>query len=414
MSDYGDEEIDEEIFNKTSPKVDKRRVNDAIKEEWEPFDEDLEELINNDIWEPTDYEIEIEENIEKQVKSEDNKIPLKPYENKRVVLDRDELKLLINQLKINNKLTLNLISKSIGTNIKNILYGYSNSLNGTSFIKLEKLSGTNIPHNIIDEEDKALNLNDYKFILKRDEKLAEMIGIILGDGSLFSKNKNGLIISLNLKDEELYVKYVYNFMNNLFKNFTNKEKGIGQYNNVGGGIRLAIYGKKIVKELLSHGLVSGNKVENQIRVPEWIEKPKEWIKNNKEIWSIEIQPLVAACLKGLTDTDGSISINRRDKTIMITFKNASLPLAKDFKDMCESLNIRTQPKITECSVISKITGKLSKGYQVTISSKREMNKFIKLVKPMKWEYGKEKLEEKLQKIDCSLMDVFKYKITKRK
>jgi len=414
MSDYGDEEIDEEISQNKIPKVDKGSINDVIKDEWEPFDEELDELVDDDIWEPTDYQIELDENLEDQVKSEDNETLINPYDNNRVVLDREELKLLLNQLKTNNKLSLNQISKLIGTNIKNILYGYSNSLNGTSFIKLEKLSGTKIPHNIIVEEDKALRLNDYNFVLKRDEKLAEMIGIILGDGSLFSKNKYGLIISLNLKDEELYVKYVKKFMNNLFQNFINKEKGIGQYDNVGGGVRLGVYGKKIVKELLFHGLISGNKVENQIYVPDWIKKPTDWINSYKEKCFIEIQPLVVACLRGLIDTDGSISINRRDETIMITFKNASLPLAKDFKDMCELLNIRPQPKITKYSVTSKITGKISKGYQVTISSKMEMNKFIKLVKPMKWEYGKKKLEEKLQEIGCSLMDVFNYKITKKR
>ena len=40
-----------------------------------------------------------------------------------------------------------------------------------------------------------------------------MIGIILGDGYLFCSNqKYGLIISLNLKDEGLYIQYVKNLM----------------------------------------------------------------------------------------------------------------------------------------------------------------------------------------------------------
>ena len=121
MSDYGDEEIDEEISQNKIPKVDKGSINDVIKDEWEPFDEELDELVDDDIWEPTDYQIELDENLEDQVKSEDNETLINPYDNNRVVLDREELKLLLNQLKTNNKLSLNQISKLIGTNIKNIL-----------------------------------------------------------------------------------------------------------------------------------------------------------------------------------------------------------------------------------------------------------------------------------------------------
>ena len=101
---------------------------------------------------------------------------------------------------------------------------------------------------------------------------------------------------------------------------------------------------------------TGDKVKNQVYVPLWIKKEKVWIKYNQLEWISKIKPFVIACLRGLTDTDGSIYVDRFNKIIGIGFKNASLRLVKDFKSMCESLYIRTG-KITESPYKSNKSGK---------------------------------------------------------
>ena len=74
------------------------------------------------------------------------------------------------------------------------------------------------------------------------------------------------------------------------------------------------------------------------------------------------------CLKGLFDTDGSIWVNRRGRSINVSFRSASFPLIKDFKEMCELIGIKPQPKLSRIKN-NDIKGKKSFGYQLIISSK---------------------------------------------
>lgn len=119
---------------------------------------------------------------------------------------------------LNNRgISNNKISKNIGTYISNTLYhGYS--LNQDSFEKLVELCGKRIPHKIIEPKEKI----NKPLELKKDEDLAELICIILGDGHLHRKGekkyKNSLLsISLNRVDELEYVHYVKNLMQKMFK-----------------------------------------------------------------------------------------------------------------------------------------------------------------------------------------------------
>lgn len=130
-----------------------------------------------------------------------------------------------------------------------------------------------------------------------------------------------------------------------------------------------MYGRAIVNFFISKGLSSGDKTINQVNVPDWIKKNKNFIISG---------------LKGLFDSDGSIWVKRLGKSIILSFRNASLPLAKDFKQMCEKLNIRTQPKISKYQKIDKETGKIYVAYQVLISSKHFVKIFLEIIDPEKW------------------------------
>jgi len=205
-------------------------------------------------------------------------------------------------------------------------------------------------------------------MLEKSSNLSEMVGIILGDGNLYYNEKQHkylLRISSNTEEEIEYRLYVADFMQKIFKispRIVDKRDR--------KGTDLIIQKKEIVEQLIKNGLRAGNKVKNQVNVPFWIFEKKEYI---------------IACLRGLFDTDGSIYLRNTQKTFGLNFKNGSLPLVNNFKDMCESLNIKTQkipkPKIYK----NPDTGAIFYTYQITIENKFEISKFLYIVKPKKWE-----------------------------
>ena len=136
-----------------------------------------------------------------------------------------------------------------------------------------------------------LNSKDIVSNLGENDLTSELIGILLGDGNLFSKSyQNQLDISLNRIDDPKYVSYVKNLMETLL----NREIKISKQK--GKGISLRVYSKLIIKTLVNLGLKVGNKVKNQVGVPDLIFKNKSFI---------------IRCLKGLFDTDGSINIDNK-------------------------------------------------------------------------------------------------------
>ncbi|TKJ26926.1 MAG: hypothetical protein CEE42_03660 [Promethearchaeota archaeon Loki_b31] len=228
-------------------------------------------------------------------------------------------------------------------------------------VDIQNLTG--LGHHHIDQIRLHFNIhplkkrNPYKKLgLIMNGILSEMCGIILGDGNL---NFNiGLTITLNRIDESDYVDYVSKLMTKIFHKTPSYIPS-----KVSKGIQLIIYGKEIVEELESFGLIEGNKVLHQVSVPKII---------------INSRNLVICCLRGLFDTDGSIYVLKRAKHIQIDFTNSSKPLVEDFKNMCNILNIETT-KIYEDK-------RTDVKYYVKISKKNHIRKFIEIIKPKKWIY----------------------------
>ena len=219
-----------------------------------------------------------------------------------------------------------------------------------------------------------------EFFLEENEKLAELIGILLGDGHLHKKGENSylgsiLSISINRVKEPEYVEYVRQLLIDLFNE---KPKIHPQIDNK--YIDLKIYNDQIIHFMIIKGILTRDKVKNQISVPNWIKKYELWIANNLYNWELKYRSLVIGCLRGLVDTDGSIYVDHFNKIIGIGFKNASFVLVQDFKDMCKALKIRTG-KITESLYISKSSNKKFVAYQVLITAKRHVKKFLELIKP---------------------------------
>jgi intein/homing endonuclease len=215
-------------------------------------------------------------------------------------------------------------------------------------------------------------------MLEKSESLAEMFGIILGDGRIRwdpTGRHYQLDIILNWVDEKDYVLYVKDLLMKIFQSHPKVSRQINEDGSVGKGIYLTIYSKKIVEELISLGLIPGKKVENQVKVPKWIK---------------ECKPFILACLKGLFDTDGSIFPVMKENVFRLNFKNGSLPLVEDFKEMTELFEIKAS-KISSYSENSEKTGESSTTYIVQIQARNQVKRFLDIINPMKWEYRKEYL-----------------------
>lgn len=141
------------------------------------------------------------------------------------------------------------------------------------------------------ESLKTHNAKHTGFVLRKvfipiqpSEKLAEFIGVMLGDGGM---TKYQVRISLNKKDDALYAEYLQDVIIDLFrcKPTVRDKKNVRE---------LVISGIDFVEKLNGLGLVVGNKIKQSISVPNWILKNSQYCK---------------MCIRGLFDTDGSVFLD---------------------------------------------------------------------------------------------------------
>lgn len=199
--------------------------------------------------------------------------------------------------------------------------------------------------------------------LPKNADTAELISIMLGDGHLHPEDKDKVVqISLNLIDEERYFEYVGHLLKKIFPNSKfhikdNQGKG-ADWTTTNSRIHYAI--SELGKGIKKTGLIPGNKVKNQVSVPEWILSDIDYIKRG---------------LKGLFDTDGSLSISRKSQ-FFLTFSNSSKNLINDFYFMCRRIGLK---KISNAIDIGHDT------WRIAINDSYEIKKFLKIVKPEKFQ-----------------------------
>lgn len=123
---------------------------------------------------------------------------------------------------------------------------------------------------------------------KKSQDLAELVGIILGDGGISARQ---LTITLHRYDDKEYGLFVIKLIKKLF--------GVtpAVYKNTNGlANNIVVSRTELINYCVKNlGLKIGNKVKQQVDIP-------KWIKNNKKFR--------IACVRGLVDTDGSIYNHR--------------------------------------------------------------------------------------------------------
>ena len=143
---------------------------------------------------------------------------------------------------------------------------------------------------------------------KKSKLLAEFVGILLGDGSITPYHVNITLSS----EEKQYIGYVQKIIKELFDVVPKIRR-----HKHSKAIDIIVNRRLLVDFCQKFGFKMGNKVKNQVDIPEWIKK--------NQIFSCE-------CVRGLVDTDGCffkhsyIVGKKKYSYLKIAFTSASYPL----------------------------------------------------------------------------------------
>lgn len=194
-------------------------------------------------------------------------------------------------------------------------------------------------------------------IPEESEKLAELVGIILGDGNIHIYKKGKKIGVYSVRIAGNYLKdysYLTIHIANIFKELFKVEPRIYKQLNT-NCFYIIVEGRLIVDFLISIGLKSGNKIKSQVTIPDWIKENGVYLK---------------ACIRGLIDTDGCVyeMLPHWPGLFQINFENRNITLLRDTRKALIKLDFHP----------SKICGKRTlNGTKIYISRKEEIKKFYK-------------------------------------
>jgi len=146
-------------------------------------------------------------------------------------------------------------------------------------------------------------------IPQQSPQLAELVGILLGDGGIYDE-----VVSIGLHgtNEIDYAEYA----RRLFAELFGLRATIWIPKDSNSRV-VMVYSVALIEHLESIGLQKGNKVAHQVSIPDWIFSSKDCME---------------ACVRGLMDTDGG-PCRRTDQRVFparyyvrLVFKNSSRPL----------------------------------------------------------------------------------------
>lgn len=178
--------------------------------------------------------------------------------------------------------------------------------------------------------------------LKKNGDLAELIGVILGDGHIESfPRSESLTIFCNTKNKGFIRRYK-NLMQKLFE----KQPYEGKVGPNKGCTRIRIYQKNISRRL---DLPIGDRRKVNFQIPEWIFKNKEYLKRY---------------LRGLYEAEGSFCVHKPTSTFKFLFSNRNESLRRNVFQGLRILGFHPHES----------------GYQVQISRKTEVYKIKDLIK----------------------------------
>lgn len=173
------------------------------------------------------------------------------------------------------------------------------------------------------EKYRQLGCNVKKVFVKplHSEKLAELVGILLGDGAISNYQVR---VTLDRNVDRKYATFVRNLMHDVFG-----ERPSFMERSEDNTISLTISGAGLVEVLEQEGLRRGNKVAHQVNFPKWVRS-----KHSYEI----------ACVRGLFDTDGGLYFHHKAQRDYLgwCFTSSSKPLLQSVMDILLSLGFNVK------------------------------------------------------------------------
>lgn len=153
-------------------------------------------------------------------------------------------------------------------------------------------------------------------------ELAEFVGIMLGDGHV---DRYQITVALNSEVDQEYAGFVKSLIERLFGIRVNVSLRIKAK-----CVILTASSVELVEYLETIGLIGGNKVTQQVAIPDWIMNDREYS---------------LTCVRGLFDTDGSVFLERHQIHgaqycyTRMAFVNMSVPLRNGVREILQESGI---------------------------------------------------------------------------
>ncbi len=193
--------------------------------------------------------------------------------------------------------------------------------------------------------NKGIRVAKYFPLPNYSEDLAEFIGIMLGDGGI---SKNDISITLGYSTDKEYVPYITRLIQSIFKSKVGLYRPPNQ-----DVIRIRFYGINLIKNLLTLGLVQGNKIKQEnFSIPSWILGNDSYAKN---------------CIRGLIDTDGCIFRKVRRESNGIEYRSIGIK----FTSASESL------LLSSIEIFNHLGFKIARsGRDLYLSGKEHITRYV--------------------------------------
>lgn len=195
------------------------------------------------------------------------------------------------------------------------------------------------------------NIANMRLPIQKPEKtkeLAEFAGIVLGDGGISTRQ---ITISLHHEDDKEYINFVTLMIEKLF--------GVkpSVYHKQKHSIKNIVISRTELIDFCTNelGLKIGNKVHQQVDIPSWIKRKRDFEK---------------ACVRGLIDTDGSVfahkyKVNGKGYSYKkLQFTSLSKPL------LLSVFNILKK---------NGLNPRMARAKEVWLDSKMSMNKYFEII-----------------------------------
>ena len=181
--------------------------------------------------------------------------------------------------------------------------------------------------------------------LRKDENLAFLLGLILGDGNIQKMSRTECLRIVLGTDKPKLWRYAVKIVEGVFNKTPNIYKRPGK-----NCVNITIYQKYLSKRL---GIPLGARRDKPIKLPKWIWNNETYLKQ---------------AVKGLFEAEGSFSIHKKTYTYNLSFSNVNVSLLDEVQEALTSFGYHPERRSNA----------------VRLRKKTETFKFINLIRFRKY------------------------------